>query len=433
MLVGSVTCFEEIEKVGPLVDLVEIRLDHFDLLEKPPFPCIFTFRKKEQGGAKDISEKTRLNLIEKYLELGPEYCDLEADTDPAFLERMAKKFPQVKWIGSYHNFQKTPADLDALLQSMKHPCFSLYKMALQAQSTADMLRLMLFLKNTKEPLCAISMGEFGKPSRIIAKVMGSQLDYAGLVEDPQLHRYSLQTLLEVFHYRALNPNTRLYALIGDPVEKSPGHLFHNPRFSHNAVYVKMIVRKEEISEVFALIRQLPFGGLSVTMPLKEAVITEMDEIAPMAQEIGAVNTVVFKEGKAIGSNTDAPGALDALEEHVSVQGKTVAILGAGGAARAIIYEAMRRGATVSVFSRTKAKGFGLEELASVPYDILINTIPPVTQEVPPLRKGTVVMDVVIAPKETPLLRKAKEMGCFCVYGEEMFVEQALLQQQTWRM
>ncbi|MBX7067336.1 MAG: shikimate dehydrogenase [Parachlamydiales bacterium] len=442
MLVGSVTKPEEIEQIGPLVDLVEIRLDYFAIDKRPKFPCIFTLRKKEQGGVKNMGEKERLIQLERYLELGPDYCDIEADTDPAFVERIAKKFPKIRLIGSYHNFEETPPDLEAILNGMKNPHFAIYKIAVKANSTPDMLRLMLFARQSKEPLSVMSMGEFGKPSRVLAKIMGSLLDYTGLEEDPNLHRYGIHTLLETFHYRKLNRDTQIYALIGDPVEKSPGHLFHNPRFKHNAVYVKMIVRPDEIIDTFVLMKKLPFGGLSVTIPLKEAIHTEMDEISPLAKKIGAINTVIFKHGKVFGTNTDAPGALNALEKHVKVKGKTVAVLGAGGAARAILYEAMHRGANVLIFNRTPerahqlakefgCRGFALSELPKHSYDIIVNTIPPTYAEVPPIRPQTTVMDIVISPKETPILVEAKKLLCPCVYGEEMFIEQAILQQKEW--
>lgn len=440
MLVGCVTDPNEIDEISFLVDLIELRLDHFEMQKRPKYPCIFTWRRKDQGGARDIEESQRLISIEKYLELGPDYCDIETDTDPHFIQKMAQKFPKVKLIGSYHNFEETPKDLNALLK--KNPHFSIYKFALKANSTADMLRLMLWARNQEVPVSVMSLGEFGKPSRVLAPIMGSVLNYAGLKEDLSLHRYSLETLLTVFHYRKLNKMTQIYALIGDPVEKSPGHIFHNLHFNKNAVYVKMIVRPDEVAEVFSLMKQLPFGGLSVTIPLKEKVQVIMDTIKMTAQSIGAINTVTFENGQTIGSNTDGNGALNALEKHIFVKNKRLAVLGAGGTARAIVYEAMRRGAKVSIFNRTKKKaeklaqefsceGFGLDALHHFSYDILINTIPPTSKEIPEIKPNTVVMDVVIVPKKTPLLEKAEKRGCRCVYGEEMFVEQALLQQKEW--
>lgn len=432
VLIACLMDYRDMERVGGLADGVELRLDYWEdlsQLKKPSLPSIFTFRKKEQGGVKNIPEAERLALIERALELRPDYCDIEADTDPVFIERVSKKFPEVKLIGSYHNFEETPADLKALLAGMKNPHFAIYKIAVMARSTADMLRLMAFAKEGDCPLSVVSMGPFGRPSRILAQVMGSVFNYAGLEEDAVLHRYSLQTLHEVFRYRRLNRQTKIYALIGDPVEQSIGDLFHNARFQDNAVYVKMRVRKDELSECFELMKKLCFSGLSVTMPLKEAVLPFVES------DLRAVNTIAFRNGKAIGTNTDGRGALNAIEKHQNVAGKRLAILGAGGTARAIALEAKQRGARVFLFSRTpptfSCENHPLEALPNHSYDILINTIPVPTGATP--HPKTTVMDVIYYPKETPLLAAAKKLGCFCIYGEEMFIEQALLQQQEWKI
>ena len=453
----------EIEKAAPLADTVELRIDYLDpealsrigeVVSACLLPLIFTFRRADQGGRKEMEEKARLGLIEQLLVHQPAYCDLEADTDPVFLDRIGSKFPKTQFIGSYHDFGKTPADLEAVLNRMAHPRFSLYKIAVKANSTIDCLKLMIFLKNhsSKGNLCCISMGEFGKPSRVIGKILGNALDYsANEEEQTQLHRYNLKTLLDVFHYRNLNAKTRIYSLIGDPVEQSPGHFFHNEEFRKhkiNSVYIKMKTQPEEIPEFFSLIQQLPFSGLSVTIPLKEVVFSHMDQIAPDAQQIGAINTVKIAGGMLIGSNTDAPGALNSIERHLKVKGKRVAVLGAGGTARAIVFEAKKRGASVAIFNRTAdratelaaemgCQGFSLEGLPSHPYDLLVNTTAPSSDGKAPIPASqvipkTAVMDVIYYPKETPVLKEANERGCSCIYGEEMFREQAFLQQETWR-
>jgi len=456
----------EMEETASLADAFEIRFDHFeedafahskrleDLVASSLLPLIFTFRKKDQGGHRAISEKDRFAAIEKLAALHPAYFDFEADVDPAFIAQIAKKFPKIKLIGSYHNFEETPRNLDAVLDGMKNPHFSVYKIAVKANSTPDMLKLMTFLKeqSPKISLCCISMGEYGKPSRVLGKVLGNALDYSAREEEQTLlHRYSLKTLREIFHYRELNCDTRIYSLIGDPVEQSPGHIFHNESFRkehRNAVYIKMRILGEELGDLFAYLNMLPFSGLSVTIPLKEAVPHFLDQIDPAAKEIGAVNTISIKKGIKTGSNTDAPGALNAIEHHLKVKQKRIAILGAGGTARAIAYESMQRGATVSIFNRTPERavelasemgcaGFGMNELPNHTYDILINTTAPSPDGTAPIPaeqilSGSTVMDVVYYPKETPLLKLAKQRGCPCVYGEEMFREQALLQQRAWK-
>jgi 3-dehydroquinate dehydratase/shikimate dehydrogenase len=434
MLVASIANPQDLERAAHLADLCELRADQFPLEVRPKGPWILTVRKKAQGGALKISEKKRFKLIETLLELGPDYLDLEADTNPCFIEKIAIKYPQIRLIGSYHNFHETPQDLEALFSQMRNPHFAIYKMALTAQSTLDMLRLMIFLQKTKIALCAISMGECGKASRVMGKICGSYLSYAGLREDPQLRRYSLQTLHEVFHFSKLNRKTKIYALLGDPVEQSPGHIFHNDRFAQNAVYIKLKLLEKELPEFFQLVKKLPFAGFSVTRPLKEAICPYMDELSVEAQAMGAVNTVTIRDGKFFGTNTDGVGALNVIEKHLSVRGKQVAILGAGGTAKAIAYEAKLRGAEVTIYNRSREKGekmgfssFSLQELKGS--DVLINTIPVATV----FPKGkTLALDVVYAPRETPFLQEAAKLGCKCIYGEEMFIEQALLQQLQWR-
>lgn len=402
MLVATLTTFSELESAISLADAVEFRLDLLEGVKPIPLPAIYTFRKD-------------LTRVEKFLEHQPAYCDLEADTDPHFVYKIAQKFPKVQLIGSYHNFDHTP-DLDLLFARMQHGGFSYYKIATHAASTLDMLRLMIFAKKHPEVSC-IALGADGRPSRILGPIVGNTFNYAGLEEDHQLHRYSLQQLHEIFHFSKLNPATRIYGLIGDPVDHSPGHLFHNEQFKdRNAVYIKMRLQPHELGAFFSIVKELPFSGLSVTMPLKKAVIPFLDQLDT---EIGAVNTIAFGD-KIVGTNTDAPGALNAIEKHFKVQNRRVAILGAGGTAQAIAYEAKRRGAAVMIYDRAS-----LNDIQ--PYDLLINTVP-VDLNIEPI-PGTAVMDAVYT--QQGLLSRAKARDCICIRGEEMFVEQALLQQKKW--
>lgn len=181
------------------------------------------------------------------------------------------------------------------------------------------------------------------------------------------------------------------------------------------------------------------------MPLKELVINELDEIDPKALSIGAVNTIAFKKGRLIGYNTDGIGALGVIEEMCSVSNKRIIILGAGGAAKAIAYEALQRGGLVTILNRDKERalelaknldcvGMGLDEMAACTregYDILINCTPTMPIDPTDILPNAIVMDVVILPKETKFLEHAIENGCKIVYGYQMFVEQALGQYKIW--
>lgn len=445
----------EMERSASLADMFEIRLDFFTdeslshidrIVAETSLPLLFTFRKKSQGGARDLPESLRIEKLRGVLSYFPTFCDLEADTDPALLDQLFQDFPGVKFIGSYHNFEQTPPDLASQFLRMRRPGFSFYKIAVKANSTSDMLRLMLLAKKN-EHLSCISMGEYGRPSRLIGPVVGSAISYASFEEENELlFRYSLRTLHTVFNFSDLNRQTELFALLGDPVEQSPGDLFHNEAFrkqERNALYIKMRVSKEELPEVFPLLRALGFRGLSITIPLKEAILPFLDYLDPDAKAIGAVNTVVWRQGVMQGSNTDGAGALNAIESKVTIKHKRLAILGAGGTARAIAFEAKKRGAHVAIFNRDVKRAIkigselGVEahflgDVTDYDCNLLINTIPPQEKNpYPKLPHFQIAMDVVYHPKETPFLRLAKEQGAICFYGEEMFFAQAKLQQGLW--
>ena len=379
-----------------------------------------------------FAEEAREALLERLLELHPPFCDLEADSRASFLENMLQKHPRTKFILSYHNFEETPGDLEPIYRAMaRYPAYS-YKIAAKALSANDALRMLLFAR--KHPgVSAICMGERGEFARVLGPVVGNPIDYACLEEPLAPGQLSVRELVEMYRYRTLNPQTALYGLIGDPVAHSRSPQYHNEvfrRLGRNAVYVKMAVRSEELSEFFPLAKELGVRGLSVTMPLKEKVLPFVDR---GDLKLGAINTLVFKQGEITGVNTDGQGALDALEKRGAVRGKTVVLLGAGGAARAIALEAKRRGALLFIVNRTREKGEALARavggVCDFPsrYDILINCTP-VSPSVA-FQPSTLVMDII--NRETQFLLEAKSAGCQTVLGEEMFINQAAAQAHLW--
>ncbi len=350
---------------------------------------------------------------------------------------------------SYHHFEETPKDLSTLLASMMQRKTDVYKIATLAHSTLDALRMLKFVKEkTAEgiKICGICMGERGQISRILAPVFGSAINYAVIDQPCAPGQLKLKELSEIYHYYALNQDTAVYGLIGDPIVQSPSQMTHNAFFRKqglNAVYVKMQLTKEELPAFFPLAKELGIRGLSVTIPLKEAVIPFLDEIDPLAMEIGAVNTILFENGKLKGFNTDASGALDAIEAKLPVQDKKIVLLGAGGSAKAIAFEAKRRGALVTLLARRPEHAQSIrdvdlkkfEEVEAVfkdGYDILINCTPEMSPVDPRfILEKTVIMDINTKHRDTPLLLEAQNKGCTIVYGYEMFMNQAIGQFKLW--
>lgn len=448
---------EQISKALPFADLVELRLDCFQTIDllalgslrsQFSIPMIFTLRSKSQGGSYDLPEKKRLATIRELLSLEPEYIDLEYGVLSDFIEETKLNFPSVKLIFSYHNFSETPKDLDGLYHEMRKISAFYYKIALFSQNCLDTLRFLVWARNCESKVIAISMGQEGEFSRILGKVIGSPITYAALNDDLKSApgQLTAETLIERYNFLKLKESTSIYGLIGYPVSQSIGDVTHNYLFKESrldAVYVKIAVRREELSECLSLAKRLPFKGMSVTSPLKEEVLNLIDcGDAPAF----AVNTLLFEKDKVSGFNTDGLGALNAIEESIEVLDKHIVILGAGGAARAIAYEAHKRGARISILNRSPekaieiaqhigCKGFGLdhmEECAASNYDVLINCTTasmPIKPEY--FLPKAYVMDIVTKPKESEFLKHAKLRECRVIFGYQMFVEQAILQFDLW--
>jgi shikimate dehydrogenase len=250
---------------------------------------------------------------------------------------------------------------------------------------------------------------------------------------------------------AINQYTELYGVIGNPVRHSLSPIMHNAAFSHkgmNAVYLAF--ESDDIEGAVKGMRALGIKGMSVTIPHKESVIPFLDQIDPLAKEIGAVNTIVNNNGILTGYNTDATGALRALSDVIQVNGKRCVILGAGGAARAIGYILKKNMVDLMIANRSAERGkdlcrsldasfIKLEEVLDVDVDILINTtsvgmspdteFSPVSEDV--FKPGMTVMDIIYNPRTTKLLHLASQKGCHIVDGLNMFIYQGAEQFRLW--
>lgn len=249
----------------------------------------------------------------------------------------------------------------------------------------------------------------------------------------------------------IDRHTEAYGIIGNPVRHSLSPAMQNAAFREkgiNAVYLAF--EAADPGGCIRGVRSLGIRGLSVTMPFKSDVIPFLDGVDDLALRIGAVNTVVNKEGHLTGYNTDATGALRALEEKTAISGRSVIIVGAGGAARAIGYILRERGGAVKISNRSADRGealcrdldcefIRLDKLADVDTDILINATPvgmspdagisPVTEKV--FKEGMVVMDIIYNPLKTRFLAMAETRGCMIINGLPMLIYQGAEQFRLW--
>ncbi len=251
----------------------------------------------------------------------------------------------------------------------------------------------------------------------------------------------------------MNGHTQLYGIIGNPVRHSLSPIIHNGVFRRrgfNAVYLAFEVH--HLEEAVRGVKGLGIRGLSVTMPFKTAILPFLDRLEGVAEKIRSVNTIAHENEMLIGHNTDGSGAIEALEEKMNIQGKSVFLLGAGGAGRAIAFGLKERGCRMTIANRSLDKGRALAKELGVGFvplpfaagtgieaDVIINATSvgmhpqveesPLPQEMLP--KGMTVMDIVYRPLRTRLLREAEERGCQTIDGLEMLARQGAAQQRIW--
>lgn len=251
--------------------------------------------------------------------------------------------------------------------------------------------------------------------------------------------------------------------MGHPLGHSLSPIMHNAAFRSlgmDWIYVPFPVKPENLKAAVEGLRALGVEGVNVTIPHKEAVLEYIDDIHGTAALIGAVNTLKFDDGTVRGYNTDASGCLRALEEVTSVEGSSVLILGAGGAARACAFQLAERGASdITILNRTPEKarllaedmadklgfeasygGYELIQGSVKSADILIDTTPvgmhPHTDDRPLveaelMHEGLVVHDLVYNPQRTVLLREAERASAIPVSGIRMLLYQGVEAFRIW--
>ncbi len=265
---------------------------------------------------------------------------------------------------------------------------------------------------------------------------------------------------------SISGKTRVCGIIGDPIEHTMSPAIHNAAFTKmglDYVYVAFRVKAEELGEAIEGMRALNMRGLSVTIPHKVAALKFLDKLDPLAEKIGAVNTIVNDDGVLTGYNTDATGFLQAmLEREVEPKGRNIVILGAGGASRAVSFILADRGANLVILNRRLELDWAVElahrisqtfskkvealELnrenlikALEKADILVNAtsvgMSPRSNETPVpfdlLRNQLIVYDIVYNPVKTKLLREAEAAGAETISGVDMLVWQGALAFEKW--
>ncbi|KAL4564851.1 hypothetical protein LXL04_028924 [Taraxacum kok-saghyz] len=463
-------------------DLVEIRLDSLKefsvpediqtLVKLSPLPTLFTYRPTWEGGQYSGDEESRLDALRLAMELGADHIDVELQAVDDFNNLIKGDKPtKCKLIVSSHNYENTPSveELGNLVARIQSTGADIVKFATTAVDITDVARVFQITAHSQVPIIAMVMGEKGLMSRVLCPKFGGYLTFGtlehGKVSAPG--QPTIRDLLDLFNFRQLGPDTKVFGIIGKPVGHSKSPLLYNQAFrsvGFNGVYVHMLV--DNVKNFLDTYSSTDFAGFSCTIPHKEAVVQCCDEVDPVAKSIGAVNCVVRREkdGKLYGCNTDYVGAISAIEDALRgsggvqnggspLDGRLFVVIGAGGAGKALAYGAKEKGARIVIANRTYdrarelaeiigGEAISLGDLSSYGPEqgmILANTtsigMQPNINETPisreALKSYALVFDAVYTPKITRLLREAGECGAIVVTGVEMFIGQAYEQYERF--
>lgn len=422
------------------------------MLRIKPCPVIFTLRSRDEGGSYGGSERSRLETILEAARAGADYVDVEYS---AFWRTILESVSRQRVILSYHNFEETPTNLESLMESMATTGAGIFKIATRARRLSDNLKIARALKYAamrQWNLCALAMGSEGIPSRVFGPYWGSCMAFASLPgsEGTAEGQVSADDMVSRYRVREIGPETQLYGVLGRPLAHSLSPLIHNVAFAArglNALYLPL--EAADIDDFLEFHASCPVQGVSVTIPYKEAARTVAQSLSVEANETGAVNTLVRQKAGWHGENTDVDGFMRPLRRHLRVGRMRVVVLGAGGAARSVVQGLRAQGAAVCIVARDAAKAkivgdqFKAEharwdQLQHLKWDLLVNATPlgmyPEVERSPMLPEwltGEWVYDLVYNPRETQLLKDAVLRGCKTISGMEMFLGQAVRQQQLW--
>lgn len=450
--------------------LSQSELDHFDkllrLASSTDSLTILTLRPSEEGGKRELDYQVRDQFWRRLQEIPGSYLmDLELDLVEGLFTSSSPSIDWARVIGSKHDFSGPPADLEQIYQRLARTPVRIIKVAVQAHDVTDCIPLFRLLKRAREEgreAIAIAMGPAGVATRILGPSRGAFLTYGALDTEAATApgQITAKELKDVYRIGRITSETQILGLVGFPVSHSISPHIHNAAFDRtnfDGVYIPFEVRDVAVfikCMVHPHTRELDWSlhGLSVTAPHKSAVMDHLDWIEPAAREIGAVNTVVIEGEVLRGYNTDAPAFIKTLVKRVGdVRDARCAIIGAGGAANAVMWGLSQTGSRVTVYARDikkaellaerfDAESSSLDSASFEGFDVVINATPLGTSgkhelETPAragqLRGARLAYDLVYNPAETQFLREAQAAGCATLGGLSMLVVQAQEQFRLW--
>lgn len=452
------------------MNFIEIRLDYLtdfknikDViieLKKQGFTIIATNRKRNEGGQSSFKESERVRSLLECVHAGCDYVDIEISTNKKTRKKIVKESQKsnCKIIASKHFMTRTPTfkELRVTLEEAKS-FGQIGKIVTFASSIIDcdrVLNLIDYSLKNNFPLLAFCFGEEWAFTRILALKNGAPFMYCSENKKKASGQMSPD----------FDEETDIYALIGDPVLGSLSPDIHNLTFKKNRInakYFAIKVKKTELEFAIKFIKKYEIKGFNITIPHKINIINYLDELSTNVKNIGAVNTVVNKDGSLEGFNTDSIGGVTSLKmAGVDLKNKKVLILGAGGTARAIAFALKEEKiGKLIILNRTHKRALLLSEelenqgmnsvsgsleeinLFLMDTDVLINCTPVGMKgynenesviSIEQFHSNLVVMDVVYKPYRTKLLIDAGKASCKIISGLDMLVFQAVESFRIWK-
>jgi 3-dehydroquinate dehydratase/shikimate dehydrogenase len=427
-------------------DIVELRLDGVAGLDVPAAlagrsrPVIATCRPVWEGGRFDGSEDERRRILAEAIRLGAEYVDIEWRA--GFADLVAGNRGKGVVLSS-HEFERIPTDLHQRVRDMRRLGPEVVKVAIPARRLSDALPLRALTGDGDA--VAIAMGQSGIPSRVLAAHFGSRWTYAGNGAAPG--QVPAARMVGELRFREISNSTAVYGVVGTMTAESKSPSIHNEWFAAAGLDAVMVpMQTPDFDDFLAFADALPVAGAAVTIPFKLDALRCACRVDDDARRVGAANTIRRCVDGWEATNTDVAGFLAPLTEF-DLRGARVAVLGAGGAARAIVVALTSIGARPTVCARRPEQARELQPLGAAvgswppppgSWDVLVNCTPiggVSSPDASPLPEGPfggrLVYDLIYRPAETRLLREARATGCATIGGWPMLRAQARRQFEWW--
>lgn len=465
-LIGK-TIEEDIEMLWrnrQYIDLAELRIDFLDLSDSSviqkatqfpslvDLPVILTCRRLCDGGNFEGSDRKKISLMRKIIEGSFSFIDIENDISKPEFEAYIRS-RGIRIIKSIHDTNGIPENLYSAMTkiSEKGDIPKVAVMPNSIQNILNMFKIEEELTSVKEKII-VGMGDYGTCTRILYKRLGSMLTFC--CEKPINGMISPLEMKELYHADRVNAQTRIYGVIGSPIGHTVSPNIHNTGFHgirFNAIYVPFLV--DNVREFFKLAEFLKINGFSITIPHKQAVIPFLGKTTREVREVGSCNTIVREHGLWKGSNTDYYGFLSLIEQDLeSNMISNALVLGAGGAARALVWALRNHNVNVTILNRTLEKAARLAKETMSSYDSLNNASkysgkvdliiqatsvgmePDYNKEPAPTLSFTgkeIVCELIYKPHMTKFLRRANDAGCKIIYGLDCLLAQGKLQFEAY--